>query len=68
MAKKLQITQDYALRRQRAYPPVGDALDAIQQALAALDGRAGFNLPAEAKKWLTDCENVKVRIPKVPKG
>jgi len=32
-AKKLQVTQDYVLARQRAYPPAGDALDAIMQAL-----------------------------------
>lgn len=64
VAKKLRITQDYALARQRAYPPVGDALDAIQKALAALDGKGGFTLPPEAKAWVEASEAVKTHIPK----
>jgi hypothetical protein len=67
MPKKLVITQDFALARQRAYPPVGDALDAIQRALSVLDGKAGINLPAEAKAWIAACEDVKTRIKK-PQG
>ena len=63
-AKKLQVTQDYVLARQRAYPPAGDALDAIMQALAILDGKAGINLPADAKAWIAACQAVKTRIKK----
>lgn len=68
MAKKLSISQDYALRRQRAYPPVGDALDAIQTVLQALDSSGVIKLPPVAKAWVDACEAVKTRIPKKPKG
>lgn len=64
MAKKLLISQDYALARQRAYPPVGDALDAVMKALVAINGKGGIKLPPEAQAWIDACEAVKVRISK----
>lgn len=68
MVKKLSISQDYVLRRQRAYPPVGDALDAIQKALQTLQASGAIKLPSDAKAWVDACEAVKTHIPKKPKG
>jgi len=50
------------LRRRDAYPPVGDALDAIAKGLAAY--RDGKPLPPETLAWLDACAEVKRRHPK----
>jgi hypothetical protein len=64
MPKKLVVTQNYALARQRSYPPVGDALDAIMKALAAVEEKTGTPMPEETKAWVDACKAVKRRIVK----
>lgn len=65
MPKKLHHRTDYRKHRGAAYPPVGDALDAIAKGFRAL--AEGKPLPAETLAWIEACEAVKATYRK-PKG
>jgi len=57
---------DYRELRRRAYPPIGDQLDAIWKALGYLQMKKKLNLVAEADDILGAILNVKKRYPKDP--
>lgn len=48
--------------RAKAYPPVGEQLDAIYKMAVALRD-AGISLPPETMKWIGQCQAVKTRYP-----
>jgi hypothetical protein len=52
-----------ARARARDYPAIGDQLDALAKAMAALRDQ-GVALPAETEHWLDSCAAVKARHPK----
>jgi len=55
---------DYRERRRRAYPPIGDQLDAIWKALGWLQMKKKINLVGEADLLMGRILNVKKRYPK----
>jgi len=55
---KIEHKRDYRPLRARAYPPLGDALDAIQKGFRALVDQ-GHELPRETVAWVEACEGVK---------
>ena len=62
MTVRIDHQGNYAERRREAYPAIGDQLDAIWRALAAI--RAGGTLPPEALEMLARIDDVKTRFPK----
>ncbi|WP_374419473.1 hypothetical protein [Chromobacterium sp.] len=56
---RISHTDPYRLRRQADYPDVGEQLDAIWKALAALP-----SLPPDARQMLTRIQHVKTTYPK----
>lgn len=61
--KKIRHTTNYRPHRAAAYPPSGDALDAVAKGFRALLDQ-GINLGPEAKAWVEACEAVKARYRK----
>jgi hypothetical protein len=56
------VLTDYRAKRAAAYPAIGDQLDALNKAIAAL--AAGEPVPADAAAILATVANVKATIPK----
>lgn len=50
--------------RAKAYPDVGEQLDAIYKGFAHLDAQ-GIDVGGEAKQWIEDCRRVKQTFKKV---
>lgn len=61
--QKISYKASHAERRARAYPPIGDQLDASMKLAAALQV-AGVPLPDEVARWIDQCKAVKHRYPK----
>jgi len=66
-AVPLKIThhEPYGRLRARAYPPVGEQMDAILKLVQALYAQ-GIKLPDETRAWMEKCEAVKQRYVKKP--
>lgn len=60
---KIKHTEPYAPLRARAYPEVGEQLDAIVKMAAALKEQ-GFEMPSETIAWLNKCQAVKSKFSK----
>jgi hypothetical protein len=60
---KIRHSEPYAPLRARAYPAIGDQLDAIMKFACHLRD-AGQPLPASVQQWVDDCQRVKQRYPK----
>ncbi|CAB3898441.1 hypothetical protein A7P25_08435 [Achromobacter xylosoxidans] len=60
---KIRHYEPYAPLRARAYPAIGDQLDAIMKFAAHLQA-SGQALPAEVTQWVAQCQGVKQRYPK----
>ncbi|WP_395757103.1 hypothetical protein [Achromobacter sp. EB05] len=60
---KIRHYEPYAPLRARAYPAIGDQLDAIMKFAAHLQA-SGQALPDEVTSWVAQCHNVKQRYPK----
>jgi hypothetical protein len=58
MNETLHHRTPHCAHRTAAYPPVGDALDAIAKLVRAMID-AGQPVPAEALAWVEACERVK---------
>lgn len=59
---KITHKPNYRLMRQKAYPPIGDQLDAVYKLTEALQGV--IELPPEVLAWLEDIKAVKASYPK----
>lgn len=55
---KIRHSEPYAPLRQKAYPLVGDQLDALLKLAIALRDN-GFKLPEETEEWINKCSEVK---------
>lgn len=60
---KIRHSEDPAALRKRAYPPVGDQLDAVMKLAKALSEQ-GITLPAEVTAWVDQCQAVKEKFKK----
>lgn len=60
---KVKVRVAYADARARAYPQVGEQLDAIMKFAAHLDSR-NLDLPASVRDWVAKCQEVKRKYPK----
>lgn len=60
---KIRHREPYAPLRQRAYPEVGEQLDAIADGFRALRDQ-GITLPAKTLDWLGQLDAIKARHPK----
>jgi len=60
---KINHAEDYRAMRQKAYPPIGDQLDAVMK-LANVLGAYGIALPLETREWIEACQKVKDQYPK----
>jgi hypothetical protein len=61
--KKIKITTDYRERRAKAYPALGDQIDAISKGFRALID-AGISLPPETVSWVEQVDAVKAKFKK----
>lgn len=64
---KIRHYEPYAPLRARAYPAIGDQLDAIMKFAAHLQA-SGQSLPADVAQWVAQCQDVKLRYPKPATG
>ena len=55
---KIQHNEDYKKLRSKAYPPIGEQLDAVLK-LALTLKEQGFAIPVETDKWVSECLQVK---------
>lgn len=55
-------TNDYAERRKREYPAIGDQLDAVFKLAQHLRDK-GQELPPDVDRWVDQCESVKQKYP-----
>lgn len=62
---KIRHSENPLPLRKKAYPEVGEQLDAIMKMAAALREQ-GIELPAEVHKWIDSCLEVKQRFKKHP--
>lgn len=53
---------DYAERRKKAYPDIGDQLDAVFK-LAQHMREQGQQLPPDVSQWVDECAAVKEKYP-----
>ncbi|MCX5592550.1 hypothetical protein [Alcaligenes endophyticus] len=53
---------DYAERRRKEYPDIGDQLDAVFKLAQHLQEQ-GQELPPDVGKWVDDCKAVKQKYP-----
>ncbi len=60
---KIRHYEPYAPLRARAYPAIGDQLDAIMKFAQHLQS-SGQVLPDEVAQWVAQCNHVKQRFPK----
>lgn len=60
---KIRHYEPYAPLRARAYPAIGDQLDAIMKFAQHLQ-TSGQVLPDEVAQWVAQCNHVKQRFPK----
>lgn len=65
--KTLHHRTGYSEHRRTAYPPSGDALDAIAKGFRSLIDQ-GFTLHPDAVAWVERCEAVKTKFKKPHKG
>ncbi|VEI25184.1 Uncharacterised protein [Bordetella bronchiseptica] len=61
--QKISYRASPAERRARAYPPIGDQLDAVMKLAAALQA-AGMQLPDDVTRWVEQCQAIKRKYPK----
>lgn len=59
---KITHKPNYRLMRQKAYPPIGDQLDAVYKLAKALQGTVEF--PPDVLKWIADIDQVKDKLKK----
>jgi len=63
---KIRHHEPYAPLRRRAYPSVGEQLDAVLKMAQALQEQ-GIALPDETQAWIAQCQAVKQRyVKKIP--
>ncbi|MBR8653984.1 hypothetical protein KDH83_11785 [Achromobacter sp. Marseille-Q0513] len=60
---KIQHSEPYTPLRARAYPAIGDQLDAIMK-FASFLHESGQELPGPVLDWVVQCQGVKQRYPK----
>lgn len=60
---KIRHYEPYAPLRARAYPAIGDQLDAIMKFALHLQS-SGQTLPDEVAQWVAQCNHIKQRFPK----
>jgi len=63
---KIRHSEPYAPLRRRAYPSVGEQLDAVLKMAQALHAQ-GIALPDETQAWIAQCQAVKDRYAKQPR-
>lgn len=59
----IQHKEDYRVARTKAYPKIGDQIDAIMKLASALKDQ-GITLPQATVDWINTCQTIKTTYPK----